>query len=159
MLGGVMDSVKALINVGDKSIQLEGERAFVEKYLDQYFTLIQTMSSVALNEISNDGGDPIEQENGNLPETENSQEIKAPIKRNRAKRLSGMPTCADRIRAIKGENYFSQLRTAEEILTYLKDNKGTAYDPNIIFASLSNFIKRGELRRIKEDGKYKYTNP
>jgi hypothetical protein len=119
----------------------------VENCLKQYATLLQIDKKT--NEAESEKKDNVT--------TAVKQE--APMKRNRASKMPGSPSCADRIRALIDESYFTQTRSANDIQSYLKDQKGAPYNTNQITAALAQILRSGKLRRIKEEGVYKYINP
>lgn len=142
-----MDTVKAAIRLGDASIELEGPQEFVEKYLDQYRSLIEIWRQL-----------PKSREEL----TKTSEAVKpvvAPRKRVRGKKPAGAPGCTTRIRTLISENYFAQPKVYSEVLNYLKDEKGVTYSDKPITSSLLYLVKQSELRRFKEGKTYKYTNP
>lgn len=140
-----MDTVKAVISIGEASIQLEGSQEFVEKYLDQYHPLIERWHELPKSHA----------------EATKVSEVKkeAIPKRTRVMKPKAGPSCGDRIRTLIGENYFAELRSARDLVNWLKDQKGVVYSIENITASLSNILRSGKLRRVREGGVYKYTNP
>ena len=140
-----MDTVKASISVGDASIQLEGSQEFVEKYLDQYASLIQRWHELP-------------KPRAEAAKVSEAKKEEAAPKRTRVVSPKGT-SCGDRIRALIDENYFAETRGVSEITNWLKDQKGATYNVNQVAAALTHIIRSGKLRRIKEAGGYKYTNP
>ena len=140
-----MDTAKASISVGDASIQLEGSQEFVEKYLDQYASLIQRWYELPKSRAET------------AKASESKKEEAAP-KRTRVVMPKGA-SCGDRIRTLIDENYFAEPKGASEITKWLKDQKGVTYNVNQVTASLTGIIRSQKLRRVKDAGVYKYINP
>jgi len=63
-----------------------------------------------------------------------------------------------RIRGIIQENYFKEKRTMDEVRKLLEE-KAIFYKSSDIAPSLIRLVKKGELRRLKEDGNWIYVNP
>ena len=142
-----MDTVKATITIGDTSIQLEGPQEFVEKYLERYYSVVEKLP------ISTNVG-------ASITPQDKIKETGTPRKRTRSATAKGTPSCASRIRTLISENYFTEPRGVSDIVSWLKDQKGTTYQINQVGASLTTLIRSKELRRVKEEGKaYKYVNP
>jgi len=63
-----------------------------------------------------------------------------------------------RIRVLIGENYFKKKRTLDDVKKSLEE-KAMFYKHSDIAPSLIRLVKKGELRRLKEGGKWIYVNP
>ncbi len=141
-----MDIVKAVINLKEGTLQLEGPQEFVEKYLDQYDSIIKnwkTFFQLSPKEVEGE-----------------VEEASSKRKRTRITKPKGTSSCMGRIRNLIDENYFKDPRTSTEVMNWLKEQKGALYDSSPITAALNQFIKSSKLRRIKEGkGPYKYCNP
>ncbi len=137
-----MDIVKVVINLKEGILHLEGPQEFVEKYLNLYRPDASKWKSV----ISQEG------------EVKTKEEATAKRTRTRTARTKVGPSCGERIRGLIAEDYFKDLRTSTEVMNYLKDQKGITYNIELVTATLSNIIKSGKLRRIKEGKIYKYCN-
>lgn len=136
-----MDTVKAVINIKEGVIELEGPQEFVEKYLELYRP------------------DASKWQTALLQKGEVKTKEEAP-KRTRAPKPKGMPSCLGRIRILISEDYFKEPRTSTEVINWLKEQKGAIYDSGPVTAALNNLIKSGTLRRFKEGKEpYKYCNP
>jgi hypothetical protein len=139
-----VETVKAVINIGEASIQLEGPRDFVEKYLEKYGYFVEKWQK--------------------SPPASGKTTVEDKVKGKPAKtkrpRLVAKSGCSERIRALISENYFVEPRTSNEVMIWLKDQKSVTYKINQVAAALSTIIKSksSKLRRFKEDGVYKYCN-
>lgn len=87
-----MDTVKAVINLKEGTLQLEGPQEFVEKYLNQYDSIIKNWKTFSLVS-SREGKGEVEEE--------------APKRtRIKASKPKGTSSCTGRIRTLISENYF-----------------------------------------------------
>ncbi len=139
-----MDLAKATINVKDGTIQLEGPKEFVEKYLDLFSPMIKGVSLTKQE---------IPQKKDEISENEPGE-----IKRKRNVGARSGPSCAERILGLKDENFFTQPRSSTEVRDQLK-LKGWTYETKNVAASLLNLNKAGRLRRVQEGSKFNYCNP
>ncbi len=138
-----MDVVKAVINLKDGIIELEGPQEFVEKYLNLYRPAASQWEST----VSQEGNVKIE-------------EATTKRKRTRVVKPKGTSSCMGRIRTLIDENYFKDPKTSAEVINHLKEQKGAIYGSSPVSAALNQFIKSGKLRRLKEGKEpYKYCNP
>ena len=131
---------KLHINVQQKIIEVDGDAAFVSTVYDDFKDYL-------------------------LREFEAAKEPAGAVKRatkeqltNRAARIKSGTSCAERILAIKTDGFFNSLRSASEVGEKLAE-RGTTYASNQVTAALTNLTKRSELRRVKQDGSWKYQNP
>jgi hypothetical protein len=136
-----VDTVKAVINLQEGIVELEGPQDFVEKYLELYRPDAKKWQ-VALSEKG-----------------ESKTKEKAPAKRARAVRPKAGTSCTGRIRNLIDEGYFKDPRTSVEVRNWLKEQKGAPYSDGPVTAALLYLIKSpGNLRRFKEGKVYKYCN-
>lgn len=139
-----MDTVKAVVNLGEISIQLEGPRDFVEKYLDQYQAVIEKgLSSTSTSRRTS-------------KETEVKKAEKPTPKRTRTARSKAGPTCAEKIRELVSEGYFKEPKTTAAISEYLMKQKGYVNTTKDVSANLKGMFDRGQIKRIKEGNAFKY---
>jgi hypothetical protein len=134
-----MDTVKAVINLKEGTLQLEGPQQFVEKYLDQYNSMIQswkTFSSLP-------------------PEAKTKDEKEVTPKRTRAVRPKAGPACGEKISELIGEGFFKEQRTREEVTKKLLE-KGIRYDSSLISATLNNFFRSGKIEKTGVGRNAKY---
>ncbi len=138
-----MDTVKAAINIGDFSIQLEGPQEFVEKYLDQYQPVIEK----GYTSISTSHKAPKETET----------EKPAP-KRTRTIRPKAGPACGEKISELISKEFFKEQRTREDVQKQLLE-KGLRYESSLISATLNNFFNSGKIEKtgVGRNAKY-YSN-
>lgn len=136
-----MEIVKAVINLKEGVIELEGPQDFVEKYLELY----RPDASKWQSALSLKG--------------EAKMKEKVP-RQARPPKVKGAPSCRGRIRTLIDEGYFKEPHTSTEVMNWLKEQKGAIYGFGPVTAALNTLIKSGTLRRFKE-GKtpYKYCNP
>ena len=136
-----MEMVKAVINLKEGVIELEGPREFVEKYLELYRPNAGRWQAA----LSAKG------------EVKTKEQAR---KRVRVAKPKGAPSCLGRIRNLIDETYFKDPKTSTEVMNYLKEQKGAIYGSSPVTAALNQLIKKGMLRRSKEGKEpYKYFNP
>jgi hypothetical protein len=137
----MVGDVKALINLKDGTIQLEGPKEFVEKYLDKYDIMIK--NSKTFTPLS--------------PNKEKPEAEEAP-KRTRVVRPKAGPACGEKISELISEGFFKEQRTREEVQKKLLE-KGLRYESGIISATLNNFFKSGKIEKtgVGRNAKY-YSN-
>ena len=63
-----------------------------------------------------------------------------------------------RIRVLVVEDYFKEKRAIDDVRRLLEE-KAIFYKSSDIAPSLIRLVKKGELRRLKEDGNWVYVNP
>ncbi len=137
-----MDTVKAIINLKEGVLELEGPREFVEKYLELYRP-----------DASKWQGDILKKD-------EVKPNEKATPKRTRIGKPKTGPSCRGRIRTLIDEGYFKEPRTSTEVINWLKEQKAATYGYGPVTAALSTLIKSNDLRRFKQGKEpYKYCNP
>ena len=135
-----MDTVKAVINLKEGTLQLEGPQEFVEKYLDQYNSMIQnwkTFSSLP-------------------PEAKRKDEKEVAPKRTRTVKPKAGPACTEKVRELISEGFFKDLRTRPDVQEQLL-KKGVRYESKVISAVLINLFKKShELERtgVGKNAKY-----
>jgi len=142
-----MEIVKAVINLKEGTLQLEGPREFVEKYLNQYDSIIKNWEKLY----------PL------TPEKKKIEVEKVTPKRTkpRAAKPKGISSCMGRIRNLIDENYFKDPKTGTEVKDWLEEQKGVTYMSGPISGALNKLVQSGKLRRFRESKKepYKYCNP
>ncbi|HEY54806.1 MAG TPA: hypothetical protein G4N91_00795 [Dehalococcoidia bacterium] len=124
-----MDTVKAVISIGEASIQLEGPQEFVEKYLDQYKQLIASPPTA--------------------PKTSKTAETTEKEKAKTLKRKPGTktgPTCTQKLRELLDEGYFKQPKTRKDVQGELL-KRGSRFSSSEVSSRLINFFNGGELKR------------
>lgn len=138
---------KMLFDLQRGVIEVEGQEEFVEKvYADLRTTLTDKVATYRVSAA--------EPETTSATPPASEEEAKKTRKRTK----SSGPSCASRIEALKAEKFFEQLRTPKEIGNKLRE-KGTDYQGNRIAAALISMTTAGKLRRIQEEGGWKYQNP
>ncbi|MBA7683017.1 hypothetical protein ES703_91373 [subsurface metagenome] len=132
-----MDIVKAVINIKEGVIELEGPQEFVEKYLELYRP------------------DASKWQTALLQKGEVKTKEEAPKRVRTAKPKRGV-TCAEKVLELRSEGYFKEPRARAEVQQYLKEKKGLIYKSNEVAANLKNLFSRGELQRLTEGKTFKY---
>jgi len=135
-----MDVVKATINLKDGLIQLEGPQEFVEKYLNEYKSIIEK------------GHTSIPTSHKAPKETETE---KPAAKRTRTTRSKAGPSCGDKISELISEGFFKDQRTREDVQKRLLE-KGVRYDSSLISATLNNLFHRHNIEKTSVGRKAKY---
>jgi hypothetical protein len=139
-----MDTAKAIINIKEGTIQLEGPQDFVEKYLEKYYPAIQ---------------EKVEK----LPEKQEERDVDTRNLENslqkRTRKSKSGPSCSEKIRELISEGYFREPRLRPEVQTHLLDQKGLRFEGKYVSASLINCFNSGVLLRmgVGKNAKY-YTN-
>lgn len=137
-----METVRAVITIGENSIQLEGPQEFVEKYLEQYkFLASGTQKTTKPSERA--------------PETTREE---TDTTKKRKVRIKTGPSCTEKIRELITNGYFREPRTRADVQGQLL-NEGTRFESKDASATLINFFNGGELRRkgVGKDAQY-YSN-
>ncbi len=124
-----MDIFKALINIREGLIQLEGSQEFVEKYLDQYKQLIVSPQT-AKKTI----------ETADITEKEKGKTAK------RKPRTRTGPTCTQKVQELLDEGYFKQPKTRADVQNEIL-NKGVRFESKDVSAVLVNFFNQQKLKR------------
>ncbi len=138
-----MDTVKAVINLKEGTVQLEGPQEFVEKYLDKYDSIVTNWKTVS----------PLS------PKKEEEGEIEEPIpKRTRTVRPKTGPPCGEKTRELISAGFFKEQRTSTDVQQQLLE-KGNRYDVSLVSATLNNLFRAGKLERtgVGRGAKY-YSN-
>ncbi len=135
------EHVKALINMRDGTIQLEGPEKFVEKYLDQYKNIILTSAPIKTSKIA-----------------DTTEKTTEKTSRKRQKKGTGQ-SCSPRIIELLSEGYFKEPRTRAEVQQELL-NRGYRFEGREVSATLINYFTSGKLRRTGAGSTAKYySNP
>lgn len=123
-----MDTAKAVINLKEGVIELEGPLEFVEKYLDQYKQLIVSPPTAPKTSKT----------------AETTEKGKTPTKRK--PRTKTGPTCTQKVQKLLDEGYFKEMRIRADVQTELL-NRGTRFESSEVSAALINFFHAGKLKR------------
>ena len=135
-----MEIVKAVISIGEISIQLEGPQDFVEKYLNDYEAIIKKglTSTPASHKASED------KETGR-PATKRTRTVKS----------KAGPTCGEKISELISEGFFKGQRTREDVQKQLLE-KAVRYDSGLISATLNNLFNSGKIEKTGAGRNAKY---
>jgi hypothetical protein len=137
-------------------IDIEGERDFVEGLLSRLYPLIEQIGFGSAP--SSDGESQVVENHASSSNMETSTEDqqKPKIKRRRGSTPPKGQSCADRILALKADNFFKQHRVGSDIVAGLKE-KGWTHKSNQIAAAAGKLFERGLLQRTKEgNGSFRY---
>lgn len=141
-----MEIVKAVINIGEVTIQLEGPREFVERYLDQYQSIIEKgLTSTSISHVTS-------------KETKVKKVEKPAPKRIRTVKSKVGPTATAKIQELVDESYFKEQKTRVDVQEELL-KRGLRYESGLISAVLNNLFRGGKLLKtgVGKNAKY-YTN-
>ncbi len=135
-----MDQAKAIINLKEGIVQLEGPVEFVRHYLELYRSA-----------ITGSRGEP--SPTVPTPTKEAVARAAAPVRRKRtaAKRA----TCADAIRAELESGFFGQPKSTQEVKQQLLE-KGVTCKDNSIRMNLTRLAQRGLLAPVKKGRAIRY---
>jgi hypothetical protein len=126
----MVDVVKALINLKDGTIQLEGPQEYVEKYLDKYDPMIKEWKPFST-----------------LPQEGESREVEKPVtKRTRTVKPKAGPSCLGSVRSLVEEGYFKEPRLRKDVQERLL-SKGLRFESKYVSAALNNLFSGGTLLR------------
>lgn len=138
---------KLLIDLQAGRFEVEGEAEFVANIYDDMKGAILAR----LHEAPPATASSVESTSETLVKARSGE--KAP-----RRRKSGGPSCASRIRELKEDGYFADVRTPTDIQDKLSE-KGATYPSKNIASALHNLVVGGELRRFKNDKIWNYQNP
>ncbi len=133
-----MDTAKAIINLKEGSIQLEGPQEFVEKYLDQYKQLIVSL--------------PIAHKTSKTADTVETVKDKTPKRKPRTR--TG-PGCTEEMQKLLDEGYFKEVRIRADVQNELL-SRGNRFESKEVSAVLNNLFKAGKLKRTGAGKNAKY---
>jgi hypothetical protein len=138
---------KLVVNAALGIIEVDGDEKFVSQIYADLKDLIRSRISNA--KAPPPAAAPLAAQVGQKDEAEKK-------KRTTPKKTG--PSCSNRIAELKTENFFTNLRDAKSISDALAE-RGHHYESKHIAAALIAMTKRGELRRVKNDGAWAYQNP
>jgi hypothetical protein len=144
-----MNPVRVRIDAPSGLIELEGDREFVSDYLDKLLPLIETTgfgTSMGLENGGSDGAANPLQGEPTAPEATDAATAKK--KRRVAKRPPAGASCRERILVLRGEGFFKDHRSVNDIVGGLA-KKGWTHKANQVGAALSNMFSGGEIQRTK----------
>ena len=133
-----MDTVKAVINLKEGVLELEGPQEFVEKYLDQYKQLITSL--------------PTAPKTSKTADTAEKEKDKTP-KRKLGTRAG--PTSTQKVQELLNEGYFKQPKTRTDVQSEIL-NRGVRFESKEVSAALINSFKGGKLKRTGTGTKAQY---
>lgn len=128
-----MDQAKAIINLKEGVVQLEGPVEFVREYLERFATKGQQ-------------GMPKEIQVTPKRKAAKGREKAVPRPRRAKRRGRGRTTCTDAVRAEVDGGFFNEARATQEIKQHLAE-KGLSYSYNSIRLSLKQLVARALLVR------------
>jgi hypothetical protein len=137
---------KLIIDLQAGRIEVDGDEKFVERMYSEF-------REATLQKLSNGTF-----ERSSVDQKGEQESSAASPARGRRRGKVGGPSCASRIEALKGEDFFKTPRSPAEVREKLAE-KGSTYDSNNIAAALSNLTKASKVRRFKDGGNWKYQNP
>ncbi len=128
-----MDQAKAVINVKEGIIQLEGPVEFVTRYLDLYRTKITGVAGAGESSLA-------------APANEVIARSKAPARKPRSRRRA---TCIGVIRKEIKKGFFAEPRSVKDIQQQVTET-GVACTDGAVRMNLKRLSDRGLLEPIKE---------
>jgi len=129
-----MDVVKAVINLREGVLELEGPQEFVERYLDQYQPIIEKgFTSTSIPHVTS-------------KETKVEKAEKPAPKRTRTTKSKAGPTCTQKVQELLNEGYFKQPKTRADVQSEIL-NRGVRFESKEVSAVLNNFFNGGKLKR------------
>ncbi len=126
-----MDQAKAIINLKEGIIQLEGPVEFVREYLSIYGSAIKGLQEI-----------PKETEAAPKEKT-----VRGKAKTTRVRAAVKRVSCVDAVRAEVEAGFFTEPRSAQEVRRLLSDKK-QAYSNNSITIALKKLVESGLLTRL-----------
>jgi|GEM_PF-2965840 len=146
-----MTVVRARIDARTGLVELEGDKEFVSAYLDKLLPLIET-TGFGVN-FRNGNGSPEENEEvASAEQVTSDKEAAARQKKKRRvpKRPPAGASCRERILTLRNDGFFSEHRSATDIVAGLA-KKGWTYKSNQVGAALVVMFSKGEIQRTKTD--------
>lgn len=140
---------KAVIQVGDLSINLEGSEAFVSAQMATLADLILTKAREHRPKPSTSGEDVAE------PDQDVPKEAK--VKKPRSSSGAGAG-CAAKVKALLSEDFFATGQSTGQVELKLRE-QATPYSKSKISAALISMAQRKILRRYQEHGEWLYQVP
>ncbi len=134
-----MDQAKAIVNLKEGIIQLEGPVEFVREYLNIYGSAIKGLEEI-----------PKETEAAPKEKT-----VRGKAKTTRVKAAAKRVSCADAVRAEVEAGFFAEPRSARETNEQLI-GKGMTYTVESTRMALNMLCGKGVVDRVKEGGRVRY---
>ncbi len=128
-----MDQAKAIINLKEGVVQLEGPVEFVREYLERFATKGQQGMPKGIQVTPK-------------RKAVKGREKAVPRPRRAKRRGRGRIICTDAVRAEVDDGFFNEARATQEIKQHLAE-KGLSYSYNSIRLSLKQLVARARLVR------------
>ncbi len=134
-------------------VEVEGEKDFVEEQVDKILPIIQAAGFGANARRAQAQAEEVAERTASGDSNEEPEQ--AAKKRRKIVAPPKGQSCRDRIKVLKGDDFFKQQRTPSDIVEGL-GKKGWTHNGNQVGATLTQMFEKGELQRTKDGGNFKY---
>lgn len=142
-------SCKVRIDAPHGIVEIEGDADFVASFYEKLAPLVDRAhfgTAVRIEEQTASNEIELTNEEGDL---QDSGKVKR--KKRAAQRPPSGQSCRDRILKLKEESFFSNKRSASDIVAGLAKN-GFTHNVSQVSAALTTMFKNGEIQRTKDGG-------
>jgi vacuolar-type H+-ATPase subunit E/Vma4 len=136
--GKSMDITKAVINVKEGIIELEGSQEFVEKYLNEYKQIITNLQTAS-----------------KIEKTQRKVEKSTDKTQKKRTRTKTGPSCTQKVQELLDEGFFREPRDRSEVQQEIL-NRGLRFQSKEVSATLINAFNASKLKRTGAGKNAKY---